>query len=272
MKKYYQLIQNGTTADIYVYGDITSYPWSETDISSYGLAKELETLEAENINCYINSYGGEVAEGLAIYNQLKRHAAKVTTICDGFACSAASVIFMAGDERIMNSASLLMIHNAWSFCSGNSNELRKQADDLEVITQASINAYMSHVNIDEIELKALLDGETWILPEDALSMGFITSITDELETNQASQSVKRSVIDTLIKQKEAPSLEVKILDMPEMKVILENLKQSMNDLILVNGIGEPEKVEIADLPIAGSEEITPEPENKLLKMLQAYKG
>lgn len=197
MKKYYQLIQNGTSADLYIYGDITSFPWYQDDVSSFTLSKELEALEVENINCYINSYGGEVAEGLAIYNQLKRHSAKVTTICDGFACSAASVIFMAGDERVMNSASLLMIHNAWSYANGNAEELRKEADDLEVITQASINAYMQSVNIAETELKALMDAESWILPADAVAMGFATSIVDEPESNQASQSVKNQMVAKL---------------------------------------------------------------------------
>jgi len=204
MKKYYQLIQNGMSADLYIYGDITSFPWYEDDVSSFTLSKELEALEVENINCYINSYGGEVAEGLAIYNQLKRHAAKVTTICDGFACSAASVIFMAGDERIMNSASLLMIHNAWSYANGNAEELRKQADDLEVITQASINAYMQSVTITEAELKTLMDAESWILPADALAMGFATTIADEPENNQASQSVKNQMVAKLTFE---PSLE-----------------------------------------------------------------
>lgn len=256
MKKYYQLIQNGTSADLYIYGDITSYPWYEGDVSSFTLSKELEALEVENINCYINSYGGEVAEGLAIYNQLKRHSAKVTTICDGFACSAASVIFMAGDERVMNSASLLMIHNAWNYCAGNSEELRKQADDLEVITQASINAYMQSVNITESELKALMDAESWILPADALSMGFATSIVDEPESNQASQSVKKSLVGMVVNQKSAPSFKVKILDLPEVKSLIEDLK-------IQQQATEPEPVQVIE------PEPTPEPENHLLKFLQS---
>ena len=126
-KKYFQLTQNNNEVDIQIYGDITSWVWFETDVSSYTLSKQIEGLECDKINVYINSYGGEVAEGLAIYNQLKRHKAKVKTVCDGFACSAASVIFMAGDERVMSTASLLMIHNAWTWTSGNSKELRKQA-------------------------------------------------------------------------------------------------------------------------------------------------
>ena len=164
-KKYFQLTQNNNEVDIQIYGDITSWDWYESDVSSYTLSKQIEGLECDQINVYINSYGGEVAEGLAIYNQLKRHKAKVKTICDGFACSAASVVFMAGDERVMSTASLLMIHNAWTWASGNAKDLRKQADDLDKITQASINAYLQEVNVTEEELKQMLDDETWITPQ-----------------------------------------------------------------------------------------------------------
>ena len=172
-KKYFQLTQNNNEVDIQIYGDITSWDWFESDVSSYTLSKQIESLECDVINVYINSYGGEVAEGLAIYNQLKRHKAKVKTICDGFACSAASVVFMAGDERVMSTASLLMIHNAWSWASGNANDLRKQADDLDKITQASINAYMQEVNVTEEELKQMLDDETWLTPQEALDLSLI---------------------------------------------------------------------------------------------------
>jgi ATP-dependent Clp protease protease subunit len=143
LKKYYQLLTENNEANIYIYGDITSWEWLESDVSSYTLSKEIEGLDINTINVYINSYGGEVSEGLAIYNALKRHKATVKTYCDGFACSAASVVFMAGDERIMSNASLLFIHNAWNYAAGNANQLRKAADDLDTITQASINTYMN---------------------------------------------------------------------------------------------------------------------------------
>lgn len=199
MKKYYALETNGKEADIYIFGELTSWEWLESDVSSYTLSKELQGLDADTINVHINSYGGEVAEGLAIYNALRQHKAKVKTYCDGFACSAASVVFMAGDERIMSNASLLMIHNAWCYTAGNANQLRKDADDLEVITQASINAYMNTVGITEAELKELLDAETWVLPGDALEMGFATSIISEPATNKAAASARR-VLFNLIKQ------------------------------------------------------------------------
>ena len=197
-KKYFQLTQNNNEVDIQIYGDITSWDWYESDVSSYTLSKQIEGLECDQINVYINSYGGEVAEGLAIYNQLKRHKAKVKTVCDGFACSAASVIFMAGDERVMSTASLLMIHNAWTYAGGNAKELRKQADDLDIITQASINAYMQEVNITEDELRQMLDNETWIAPQEAIEKGFITSIVNEREAEQVSQSVKKSLIKMIV--------------------------------------------------------------------------
>ena len=205
-KKYYSLAVEGKEANIYIYGDIVSWPWLESDVSSYTLAKEIESLpqDVEEINVFINSYGGEVAEGLAIYNALRRHKAKVKTYCDGFACSAASVVFMAGDERIMSNASLLMIHNAWLYTAGDPNQLRKDADDLETINQASVNAYMSRINITEEALKEMMDAETWIAPADALEMGFATAIIDDTQNKKAAgQSVKKKLAEMIItKQKE----------------------------------------------------------------------
>lgn len=202
MKKYYSLATENNEANINIYGDITSWEWLESDVSSYTLSKELEGLDVDTINVYINSYGGEVAEGLAIYNALKRHKAKIKTFCDGFAASIASVIFMAGDERIMSNASLLFIHNAWTYADGNAEELRKVADDLDSITQASINAYMNHVNITEEELKEMLDNETWISPQDALNMGFATAIINDNTSKNPNQSIKKKLMQQLVKAQE----------------------------------------------------------------------
>lgn len=205
-KKYYNLETEGTKAALYIYGDITSWPWLESDVSSYNLSKQLEQLgDVDEIDVYINSYGGEVAEGLAIYNALKRHKAKVTTWCDGFACSIASVIFMAGDTRIMSNASLLMIHNAWTRVSGNANELRKQADDLDTITQASINAYMEKVNISEEELKELLDEEKWLSPQEALGKGFTTMISGIDTSQKPSQSAMMYIMEKVQQEKVPPA-------------------------------------------------------------------
>lgn len=231
MKKYYSLATENNEANINIYGDITSWEWLESDVSSYTLSKELEGLDVDTINVYINSYGGEVAEGLAIYNALKRHKAKIKTFCDGFAASIASVIFMAGDERIMSNASLLFIHNAWTYAAGNANELRKTADDLETMTQASINAYMNHVNITEEELKEMLDNETWISPQDALNMGFATAIVNDNTSKNPNQSIKKKLMQQLIKSqqkiKETKALEITQETEPiqnSLKNFLESIK------------------------------------------------
>ena len=200
MNRYYQLVRNEDVSELYIFGDIVDEAWSESDVSASSLCQEIKALDTNHIKVYINSYGGSVASGLGIYNQLKSHKAKVTTYCQGFGCSIASVIFMAGDERIMSNASLLMIHNAWCLAQGNAKDLRKQADDLDKITQASINAYMEHINISEEELVELLDNESWLTADECLAMGFATEVVRE-QVATASQSVKESLISMIIEMK-----------------------------------------------------------------------
>lgn len=198
-RQYYSLVTVGETATLNIYGDITSWPWLESDVSAYNLSKQIEEMtNVSQLDVYINSYGGEVAEGLAIYNALKRKAksCNVTTYCDGFACSIASVIFMAGTERKMGNASLLMIHNAWTIGQGNAAELRKLADDMDIITGASVEAYKERASISEKKIRALMDAETWITPKDALKYGFATEIVEENAENP-SQSVKQSLISII---------------------------------------------------------------------------
>lgn len=205
-QKYYALELDEETkeADLMIFGDITSYPWMESDVSSYNLSKKLAELDADRINVHINSYGGEVAEGLAIYNTLKQHRAKIRTYCDGFACSIASVIFMSGDERIMSNASMLMVHNPWTYASGNAAELRKTAEDLDKMAQASVNAYMENATITEEEIKALMDEETWILPQEALDYGLATSVTGTQASDKHSQSVRKKVFQMLASKPAQP--------------------------------------------------------------------
>lgn len=195
--KYYALEKNEKKASLYIFGSITSYPWREKDKDAYGIVKELSELEVDEIDVHINSTGGAVSEGLAIYNVLKNSNMKVTTYCDGFACSAASVVFMAGDERVMNEASLLLIHNAWTYGKGDAAEFRKQADDLDKITQASVKAYMRNVSISEEELKSMMNVETWVSAEDAKTMGFATKVLEE-KVEEANQSAMQNIREKLL--------------------------------------------------------------------------
>lgn len=254
MKRFYQMAQAGREADIYIFGDIVTpdeKSWSEfwgdaSPTSGLSLAKDISALDVETINVHINSYGGVVSEGLAIYNALKQHKSKVRTHCDGFACSAASVIFMAGDERIMGEASLLMIHNAWCYAGGNAKELRKVADDIETISTAAATAYKASVNISDEKLAELLDKETWILPADAVSMGFATAVEDEQEALLPSASAKIAMF-TRMTSKPAATVEARTADPLDVKQLAEQLKALM----------------------AEKQEEPPLAENKTLKFLNA---
>lgn len=210
-ERFYQLVnQSDQEATLYIYGDITSIKWFENDVCVYDLAKEIGELNGKKLNVRINSYGGEVAEGLAIYNLLRFYGGEVVTICDGFACSAASVVFMAGKQRIMPKSSLLLIHNAWTRASGDANDLRKAADDLEKITQPSVDIYSSVSNLSEEEIKKMMDEETWISADEALSYGFATEVTDE----EAMQSLEEGILaKTVMKNKELEK-RIKELEKP----------------------------------------------------------
>ena len=226
--KYYQFIKNENSTDLYIYGDITSQPYFEGEISASTIIEELNNIDSDELNVYISSYGGECKEGLAIYSALKRHKAKVTTYCDGFACSIASVIFMAGDERIMDKGSLLMIHNAWSSMQGNAEELRKQADTLDIITQSSINAYMEHLNISEKELKKLLDEETWLDCYKSLEMGFATKIVESKPHSYSYQSTKDTILKMIkgneVLQMQEPNQVIEVDGVKE-EVVVEDPAQ-----------------------------------------------
>lgn len=209
MKKYYDLVTTGQNAEICIYGDITSWPWKDGDASSAGMVQAIKALpeNISNINIRINSYGGEVAEGLAIYNTLKTCGKYVTTTIDGFACSAASMIFMAGTERIINNSSLLMIHNALTYTVGNAEQLRKEADDLEKINEQIIKTYMEHVNITIDEVKKMMDDETWITPEEALEKGFASEIGNVPESENVMNSARKLIFDSLVQKQPLNKIE-----------------------------------------------------------------
>ena len=223
--KFYSLETTAREADLTIFGDITSWPWRDSDVASYNIHKELQELDVDVINVHINSYGGEVAEGLAIYNSLRNHSAKVVTYCDGFACSIASVIFMAGDERIMNEASLLMIHNAWTHGQGNAEELRKMAEDLDKITQQSKTIYLSKTNISADELNELMDNESWIDPSEAVEMGFATQIGTSEQSGNPSQSARQLIMDKL-RAKAIQSEEVVVMTKKELAELICQLVRS----------------------------------------------
>lgn len=211
--KYFSLVTDDKeeAADLYIFGDICAdaWKWYETDTSAADIVHALQNLTVKAICVHINSNGGDVSQGLAIYNTLKNSGMEVTTIDDGFACSAASVVFMAGTKRQMNSASLLMIHNVWTYGAGNSEDFRKLADDLDTINQASVEAYKAVATIPEDKIKELMNNETWISPKEAVEYGFATEILNaETEEEKLKQSARLLIMQKFIKAEEpAQTLE-----------------------------------------------------------------
>lgn len=171
-----------TETELYIYGNIEEKTWiddwlgtGKKKTDAFTLKDALIQVDTPNLTVRINSYGGDVSEGLAIYGLLSEFKGHLKTIVDGFACSAASVIFMAGQERVVPENGLLMIHNAWTEARGDSNTMKKVAEDLEKITQPSLNIYTSKTNLTEEEIKAKMDKEEWITSKEAYEWGFSTT-------------------------------------------------------------------------------------------------
>ena len=164
----------------------------DTDTSAAGFRDTLKDLgDVKTINLHINSPGGSVFEGIAIYNMLKQNKAHVNVYVDGLAASIASVIAMSGDAIFMPSNSMLMIHNPWTMAVGNASELRKQADDLDKITESSIQTYLNQAGdkLDEETLRQLMDDETWLTAKEAVDYGLATEV---IEANKAAASISKN--------------------------------------------------------------------------------
>lgn len=189
--------ESSDALDIFIYSDIDNSWWDDDAMSAEKFRKELEAhKDAKQINLYINSMGGSVSEGVAIFNQIRRHSAKVTAYIDGFACSIASVIPMAADEVVMGENSMLMIHNPWTFAAGNSKDLRKIADDLDKVRDGCIvTAYKAKCGdkITDEQLTELLDNETYLTAAECLEYGFadrILTISNDEKKADAETKVK----------------------------------------------------------------------------------
>ena len=148
--------------------------WGVTDRD---FIREIEAAgDADLISLHINSRGGEVDHGLAIYNYLRAHRAAVRVEVDGIAASAASIIAMSGDEIVMPANALLMLHYPWTFAMGNADELEKVAEDLRKFESALIDTYVARTGKGQAEVRDLLAAETWLTAAEAKDMGFADTV------------------------------------------------------------------------------------------------
>lgn len=247
-----------TETELYIYGNIEKRDWiddwlgtGKEKTDAFTLKDALMQVDTPNLTVRINSYGGDVSEGLAIYSLLSEFKGHLKTIVDGFACSAASVIFMAGQERVVPENGLLMIHNAWTEARGDSNKMKKVAEDLEKITQPSLNIYTSKTNLSEEEIKEKMDREEWITSQEAYEWGFSTTQERQNEYMQVLEAdfVYNLVMKNKTLQKEIEEMQLErmqeLLVQPEQleldikKIVQEAIKQTEENILKGNSKEKP---------------------------------
>lgn len=164
------------------------------------LNKVLDQLaDKTDVDVVINSPGGDMFEGLAIYEALRDHPGKVRVKVLGLAASAASLIAMAGDEIEVAESGYIMIHNAWVIAVGNKNQLRDVSSKLEEFDNTLSKIYSKRTGIDVAAVSKLMDAETWINGEEAVKMGFADkSAADEAQPDEESPENARAEIDLIL--------------------------------------------------------------------------
>jgi ATP-dependent protease ClpP protease subunit len=195
---------------IYIYDNITAqgpfnwetWEYDESETSAKHFISLLDSIpDGSDIELHINSYGGEVKEGVAIYNLLKAKQANKICHIDCFAYSVAYVIALGCDKIIMHRGSTIMLHNMWCTCSGNATQLRKAADDLDEMMAANRQIFLEKCNLSEDELMEMLDKETILSPDEALKYGFCDEIdSQELVTQEEGANQFKQMYEQLTSQ------------------------------------------------------------------------
>lgn len=179
-KQFWQMKNQGDAAELQLYGVLGEEEWWD-DVTSKQFAADVKALRGKPLNVRINSVGGNVFTGNAIYSLLKTHDKKVTVYIDGLAASAASVVAMAGEEVIMPANAMMMIHNPWTVAMGEASDFRKLADDMDKIRDSILTTYENKTGMDRDKIIAMLDDETWLTASEAKDLGFADTILDDVK-------------------------------------------------------------------------------------------
>lgn len=176
-EKWYN-IQNkaGSATDVYIFDEIGMW-----GITAQNFISDIKDLKDTPINLRINSLGGDVFDGLAIYNIIKKRTAKTTVYIEGIAASIATIIALGADEVVMSENSLFMIHNASGGAMGESKDLQKTAQVLDKITRQLAEVYESKTGLSQETIQDMMDEETWLNAQEAFELGFIDTISDAIK-------------------------------------------------------------------------------------------
>lgn len=172
----------GKSAELYIYDEIGFDWWTGGGVTAKSIMEALDEIgDVEQIDLHVNSPGGDIFEGVAIYNALVRNKARLVVYVDALAASAASFIAQAGDEIIMMTASTMMIHDGWGFVMGNADEMRAQADVLDKLSNNIASIYAERTGEPTEEWRAVMKAEAWYTAEEAVSAG----LADRVDTKGA---------------------------------------------------------------------------------------
>lgn len=162
--------------EITIYEDIGDSFFGDS-VSALSIKKQLDSMTGDII-VRINSPGGDVFDGIAIYSILKQHDGEINVFIDGLAASIASTIAMAGDSITMAENAFMMIHDPWSFSVGDAAEHRATAELLDKVKGSVVNTYQKKTDLDPKKISDMMTDETWLTAYEAFDMGFATEITD----------------------------------------------------------------------------------------------
>ena len=178
MEKWYNINNMASTSivDVYIFDEIGSY-----GVNAQSFIEEIKAYRKKPMNLHINCVGGDVFDGMAIYNVIKKRTAETTVYIEGIAASMGSVIALAADNVVMAENSLFMIHNAWGGAMGEASEMRKTANLLEKISNEIADIYVKKTKLPYDKVKDMMDEETWLNADEALELGFVDSISDAIK-------------------------------------------------------------------------------------------
>lgn len=184
-----------TSADLYFYGDIVSDwidAWTSEDKYPATIKRFLNDAKGKDLNIYVNSAGGSVFAGMAIYNMLKRHTGHKKVIVDGLAASISSVIALAGDEIEIPSNAYFMIHKPWMSCQGDADDFKSRSEMLDKIEEGIVSVYEENLadgtSVDDI--KNMMQEETWMTGKEASEIFNKISVVDSLNVLNCASDIK----------------------------------------------------------------------------------
>ena len=239
------------SADVYIFDEICTF-----GLTAQSFIEEIKSYKDTPMSLHINCVGGDVFEGMAIYNVLKKRTARTTVYIEGIAASMGSVIALAGDEVVMAENSLFMIHNAWGGAMGEATEIRKTAALLDKISGEIADIYTKKTNLPYNRVKEMMDEETWLSADEAFNLGFIDSISDAIKVAAKYDVSKfKNITDKEIQNKLSVNLKSKKMT-EELKNWFNAKVEEIITKVKASNESETEDVKEVEVMMADEKEVS----------------